>query len=204
MALPKEQIEQIKQQIIEQIESTFPEDKKADAIEKIKLMDETQLEEFLVQNNLIKSGEGEKECIFCSILSEKIPSYKIAENPGAIAVLDINPISRGHTLILPIQHVKEIPLEVEKFAKKISEQLKRKLDAKEMHIEKSEMFGHGSISIIPIYDEKTLENSRQQAPKDILEKLQNELRMEKPETKEKEEKEEQITEKNTWLPKRLP
>ena len=101
--IPQEQADQIKQQIIQQIESTFPEDKKESAIKQIELMGSEQLEEFLEKNNLMKTGEnptGDK-CIFCSIISEEISSYKIDENKDAIAILEINPISRAHVLIIP-------------------------------------------------------------------------------------------------------
>ncbi len=208
------QSEQIKQQIISQIESTFPEDKKSSAIEQIEAMDEQQLEEFLIQNNLIKGdGEMEQQCVFCSIASEKIPGYKISENDLAIAVLEINPISKGHTLIIPKEHVQEISKEIKEFAKELSINLKEILSAKDIRTEESEMFGHKIMKLIPIYDDKTLKGKSQPAPKNILEDLQAEI-LEKIELKkqkalqEKEEKEKKpeeiITDKNTWLPKRIP
>lgn len=225
-----EQTEQIKQQIINQIESTFPEDKKNSAIEQIEAMDDSELENFLIQNNLIKTSEGgEEKCIFCSIASEKIPGYKIFENDLAIAVLEINPISRGHSLVIPKEHVQEISKEIKEFAKELSINLKEILSAKEIHTEDSEMFGHKIIKIIPVYDDKTLKEKTessfinsssgksqikeksQPAPKNILEDLQVEI-LEKIESKKQkviQEKEEQkkpevITDKNTWLPRRIP
>ncbi len=208
------QSEQIKQQIISQIESTFPEDKKSSAIEQIEAMDDSELENFLMQNNLIKTSEdGEigQQCIFCSIISEKIPGYKISENENAVAVLEINPISRGHSLIIPKEHVQEISKEIQDFAKNLSINLKEIFSAKEIHTEESEMFNHKILKIIPIYDDKTLKEKSQPAPKNILEDLQTKI-LEKIESKKQkaiQEKEEQkkpeiITDKNTWLPKRLP
>lgn len=44
------------------------------------------------------------DCIFCKIATGEIPSKKIAENDVAIAILDIAPVSAGHTLIIPKQH----------------------------------------------------------------------------------------------------
>jgi histidine triad (HIT) family protein len=44
------------------------------------------------------------DCIFCKIISGKIPSEKLYENDHALAVLDINPIHYGHALIIPKQH----------------------------------------------------------------------------------------------------
>ena len=208
MTLPSEQTKQIKQQIIQQIENTFPEEKKESAIQQIEEMNESELENFLAQNNLIKTSENEGEkCIFCSIVSEKIQSYKISENESAIAVLEINPVSRGHTLIIPKVHIQEISKETQDFAKEISIKLKEKLNAKSIQTEDSEMFGHKIVNIIPIYDNKTLEEKRQKAPKKVLEELQKELEIKEPEKQEEvvqEKKPEIISDKNTWLPKRIP
>jgi len=217
MTLPSEQTKQIKQQIIQQIENTFPEDKKESAIQQIEEMNDSELENFLAQNNLIKtsgpngvsSGENDEEkCIFCSIVSEKIPGYKISENESAVAVLEINPVSRGHTLIIPKVHIQEISKETQDFAKEISIKLKEKLNAKSIQTEDSEMFGHKIVNIIPIYDNKTLEEKRQKAPKKVLEELQKELEIKEPEKQEEnleiEKKPEIISDKNTWLPKRIP
>src|SRR3989338_6729060 len=208
MTLPSEQTKQIKQQIIQQIENTFPEEKKESAIQQIEEMNESELENFLAQNNLIKTSENEGEkCIFCSIVSEKIQSYKISENESAIAVLEINPVSRGHTLIIPKVHIQEISKETQDFAKEISIKLKEKLNAKSIQTEDSEMFGHKIVNIIPIYDNKTLEGKKQPASKKVLENLQKELSIKtekKEEVLEIEKKPEIISDKNTWLPKRIP
>jgi len=223
MTLPSEQTKQIKQQIIQQIENTFPEEKKESAIQQIEEMNESELENFLAQNNLIKtsgpngvsSGENDEEkCIFCSIVSEKIPGYKISENESAVAVLEINPVSRGHTLIIPKVHIQEISKETQDFAKEISIKLKEKLNAKSIQTEDSEMFGHKIVNIIPIYEGKTLEGKKspneghkQPASKKVLEELQKELEIKEPEKQEEvvqEKKPEIISDKNTWLPKRIP
>ena len=39
--------------------------------------------------------------IFTKIINGEIPSYKIAENDNFIAFLDINPNTKGHTLVVP-------------------------------------------------------------------------------------------------------
>jgi len=49
-----------------------------------------------------------ENCIFCKIIKEEIPSYKIYEDDNIIAFLDINPISNGHTLIVPKNHVLDL------------------------------------------------------------------------------------------------
>ncbi len=45
-------------------------------------------------------------CIFCRIINGEIPSYKVYEDEDILAVLDINPIVKGHTLVLPKRHSK--------------------------------------------------------------------------------------------------
>jgi histidine triad (HIT) family protein len=47
------------------------------------------------------------DCIFCKIISKKIPSEILYENDKVISVLDINPIHFGHALILPKQHCRD-------------------------------------------------------------------------------------------------
>ncbi|MFH1840488.1 MAG: HIT family protein [Nanoarchaeota archaeon] len=44
------------------------------------------------------------QCPFCMIVEGKIPSQKIYEDDQVIAVLDINPATRGHTLVMPKKH----------------------------------------------------------------------------------------------------
>jgi histidine triad (HIT) family protein len=50
-------------------------------------------------------GGTEKRCIFCDIVEEKAPCYKICEDDLSFAILDINPFSKGHCLVLPKRHV---------------------------------------------------------------------------------------------------
>lgn len=43
--------------------------------------------------------------IFSRIVAGEIPSYKVAENDKFYAFLDINPVAKGHTLVIPKQEV---------------------------------------------------------------------------------------------------
>jgi histidine triad (HIT) family protein len=47
---------------------------------------------------------AEEKCLFCEILKGTIPSLKVFENEGCVAVLSIKPVSRGHIIIIPKQH----------------------------------------------------------------------------------------------------
>lgn len=48
------------------------------------------------------------ECIFCKIVEGEIPSPRVAENEGAIAIRDINPEAPVHILIIPKAHSKDL------------------------------------------------------------------------------------------------
>jgi len=47
-------------------------------------------------------------CVFCKIIKGEIPCYKIYENEFVLAFLDITPISKGHTLVIPKKHFENI------------------------------------------------------------------------------------------------
>ena len=43
-------------------------------------------------------------CIFCKIIAGQIPCYKVYEDDVVLAFLDIGPVVRGHTLVVPKEH----------------------------------------------------------------------------------------------------
>ena len=53
-------------------------------------------------------GEKDKstmsQCVFCSIIAEESPAYRLYEDEHSLAFLDIEPATRGHTLIVPKSH----------------------------------------------------------------------------------------------------
>lgn len=49
-----------------------------------------------------------QNCIFCKIVKGEAPSWKIYENEHVYAFLDINPVSKYHTLVIPKQHYENI------------------------------------------------------------------------------------------------
>jgi len=48
------------------------------------------------------------DCVFCKIINGDIPSYKIYEDDEILVFLDINPVSPGHTLVIPKKHILDI------------------------------------------------------------------------------------------------
>lgn len=210
MNLSKDQLLEIKKQLIQQIESSFPEDKKESAIQEIKNMNDEKLINFLKQNNLIKeTNQQNQECIFCSMVFGDIPTTKIAEDKDAIAVLEINPISKGHTLIIPKQHIfkkEQVLKKTENLSKEIKKILKEKLRPKKILTSFSELFQHGIINLIPVYKDENLNSPRKKVTKEELNKIHKLLTGDKfsQSQKKKKTKKETINRKNTWLPMRIP
>lgn len=67
------------------------------------------------------------DCIFCKIAAGEIPSRKIYEDKDLIAIMDLNPTSKGHSLIIPKEHCtniydidEDIAAKVMKTAKKLA------------------------------------------------------------------------------------
>lgn len=47
----------------------------------------------------------EDSCIFCRIAEGKAEAYRVCEDGLSMSILDINPLSRGHCLVIPRRHV---------------------------------------------------------------------------------------------------
>ena len=56
-------------------------------------------------NEKTSSIPREPNCLFCKIAAGAIPCHKVYEDADVLAFLDIGPIVRGHTLVIPRQHV---------------------------------------------------------------------------------------------------
>ena len=48
------------------------------------------------------------DCVFCKIIKGEIPCFKIYEDDSVLAFADINPISKGHLLIIPKRHIENM------------------------------------------------------------------------------------------------
>jgi len=65
----------------------------------------------MVSQFCVSNSERKKpvdDCIFCQIVKGEIPCFKVLENDRVLAFEDINPISEGHTLIIPKKHASNI------------------------------------------------------------------------------------------------
>jgi histidine triad (HIT) family protein len=52
----------------------------------------------------VSQHHHEPACIFCKIVRGEIPSARVLETDHAVAFLDINPVNRGHVLLVPRAH----------------------------------------------------------------------------------------------------
>ena len=51
---------------------------------------------------------ADPDCLFCKIVTGEIPATRIAEDERTIAFMDINPATRGHVLVVPREHAKDL------------------------------------------------------------------------------------------------
>ena len=81
------------------------------------------------------------DCIFCKIRDGQIPAMKVFEDQRTICIMDINPLSRGHCLVLSRAHAATIfDAEVADLqaaiatAKRVALALKQTLDAEGLNV----------------------------------------------------------------------
>lgn len=102
--------------------------------------------------------------IFTKIINGDIPSYKIAEDEDHYAFLDINPLAKGHTLVIPkleIDYIYDLPddqlADLHVFAKKVALALEATLDCKRVGVL---VIGtevpHAHIHLIPFQEERQM------------------------------------------------
>ena len=51
---------------------------------------------------------ADPDCIFCKIVAGELPATRVAEDERTIAFMDINPGTRGHMLVIPREHARDI------------------------------------------------------------------------------------------------
>ena len=127
--------------------------------------------------------------IFTKIVQGEIPSYKIAENDRYLAFLDINPLAKGHTLVIPKEETDYI-FDVEDdllagmmvFAKKVALAIDKVMDCKRVGIAVLGLeVPHAHIHLIPINGLYDIEFSKPKLKlsneefEEIAEKIRKEL-----------------------------
>lgn len=102
--------------------------------------------------------------IFSRIVSGEIPCYKIAENDDFFAFLDINPLSKGHTLVIPKNEINYLfDLDdndfsaISLFAKQIAVAMKKAIACKRIGVAVIGLeVPHAHIHLIPIQKESDM------------------------------------------------
>ncbi|MEX0986793.1 MAG: HIT family protein [Bacteroidales bacterium] len=106
--------------------------------------------------------------IFTRIINGEIPCYKIAEDERFFAFLDINPLAKGHTLVVPkveedyLFNLEDALLgDMMKFAKKVALAIDKTMDCKRVGIAVLGLeVPHAHIHLCPINDLYDIEFSK--------------------------------------------
>lgn len=202
MPISKEQADKLKKQLLSQIDQ-MPNENKEQIKQHVLSLDEAGFEEFLKQQGIpiprdesSPSEPQQNKCIFCSISKNEVPSYKIAENKKAIAILEINPLSKGHAMVIPFDHtpVEKISKAALGLAKEVTKKIKSKFKPEDIKIETSSFMNHAVINIIPMYKNIPLEKKNIEEKE--LKALQSKL-----ETKRRAPRKKSIKKPSSGLPK---
>lgn len=105
------------------------------------------------------------ECIFCKIANGEIPSKKIYEDDEIMAFLDINPLTPGHTLIVPKEHTLDFQsismdklMKILNVARELSQKIVDKMGAQGYTLIQNNGIAqdvkHFHLHIIPKYKDK--------------------------------------------------
>ena len=103
-----------------------------------------------------------KDCIFCKIINKEIESKTIYEDNDLIVILDVNPDSNGHMLVIPKKHYVDfteideaILIKINKVANNMKDLIYKKLNAQGIKLVNNygieQVVKHYHLHIIPIY-----------------------------------------------------
>lgn len=132
-----------------------------------------------------------QNCVFCHIVSGKVPSRKVYEDEKVIAILDIHPANPGHIVLLPKEHYYIMPLVPEDYinhifmiAKALSQAMLKALQIKgtNIFVQNGPVAGqesaHFMVHIIPrrTNDGLNLEWKPKEVPEDELSTLELQIK----------------------------
>lgn len=107
---------------------------------------------------LYHTMESQSACIFCSILSGRVPCAKVFENDQFLAFLDVFPATSGHTLLIPKKHTRWVH-EIEPVAefwltaRSITQSMQTHLNPTWIQYFTHGAIDHAHLHIIPRYDD---------------------------------------------------
>jgi Diadenosine tetraphosphate (Ap4A) hydrolase and other HIT family hydrolases len=103
--------------------------------------------------------------IFTKIIKGEIPSYKIAEDENYYAFLDINPISKAHTLVVPKREIDYI-FDIDDdtlggfmtFAKRVAKAIEKSVECKRVGVVVLGLeVPHAHIHLVPLNNESDVD-----------------------------------------------
>ena len=118
------------------------------------------------------------DCIFCKIIKGDIPSKTIHEDENIKVIMDVNPKSNGHLLVLPKEHYenlftidKDVLDKMYSYIKDAYPKLKEKLSCDGLTIVQNNEYGqdvkHFHIHLIPRYDGEVIDMEASKNIEDI-------------------------------------
>jgi histidine triad (HIT) family protein len=132
-----------------------------------------------------------EDCIFCKILAGELPAEVVQEDEHTIAFMDINPWTRGHALVIPRNHSRDL-LDVPDedlartmaAAKRLAGRMTERLGADGVNLLNAcgsaawQTVFHFHVHVIPRYEDDPLQLPirPQQADEEELAKVARELR----------------------------
>ena len=133
----------------------------------------------------IRKSQISKMDIFSKIAAGEIPSYKCAENEEFYAFLDINPVAKGHTLVIPRREVDYIfdmdDDEIgrfQQFAKQVAVAIKKAFPCRKVaQVVLGLEVAHAHIHLIPMNSEADVDFRREklQLPAEEMQQIAGEI-----------------------------
>jgi histidine triad (HIT) family protein len=122
---------------------------------------------------------SDPDCIFCKIVAGELPATVIDEDERTIAFMDINPATRGHALVIPREHARNL-LEIDDAdlaatiagARRLASRISDRLGAAGVNLLNScgaaawQTVFHFHVHVIPRYDNDPLQLPWRPAPGD--------------------------------------
>ncbi len=125
--------------------------------------------------------------IFTKIVNGEIPCYKVAETDDFLAFLDINPVKKGHTLVIPKKEIDyifdiedEMLQEMIVFAKKVGKAIEKAVHCERISIAVVGLeVPHAHIHLIPIskISDFSFEKPKEEISQEAFESLAKEIQL---------------------------
>jgi len=115
------------------------------------------------------TSQTQSDCLFCKIVAGEIPSHKIDEDDKTLAFMDINPWTKGHALVIPKEHSRNIydadPEDLaaaHKSAQRVAQRMRGRLNCEGINVLQSsepvamQTVFHTHVHVIPRYSDDGL------------------------------------------------